>query len=57
MFNGMDGHIVNALIEVRRFKSVPPTAPLGFASASEGKRFGTGSGFGGEGKTFGCADG
>jgi hypothetical protein len=44
----------------KRFKIEPPKAPLGFASASaasEGKRFGTGSGFWGEVKTFGCADG
>ena len=29
----------------RRFKSEPPTAPLGLASASGGERFGAGSGF------------
>ena len=27
--------LLKCLIETRRFKSVPPTAPLGFASASE----------------------
>jgi len=31
--------------EERRFKSEPPTAPLGLASASGGERFGAGSGF------------
>ena len=32
-------------LRARRFKSVPPTAPLGFALASEGKRFGAGNVF------------
>jgi len=36
---------------------VPAVAPLGLASASGGKRLGAGSGFGGEEKTVGCADG
>jgi hypothetical protein len=30
---------------VRRFKSEPPTVPLGMVSASGGKKLGSGSGF------------
>ena len=33
-------------VEMRRFKSEPPAAPLEFASASGRKRFGSGCGFG-----------
>jgi hypothetical protein len=42
---------------MRRFKSVLPTAPLEFGSASEGAIFGSGIGFLGYGETFGCVDG
>jgi hypothetical protein len=45
------------VVQERRFKSESPTVPLKFASISGEKKFGTGSGFGGDRQTFGCADG
>lgn len=54
ILGSMDMLVVSSL---RQFKSVASTVPLGLISASGGKRFGAGSGFGGDEKTFGYANG